>query len=70
MEAILASNPKLRHEDLVKRYDMVLHLVTAANGAEKYYTLENNAARSEGVELAIDIDDTLQERYSGARNHL
>ena len=31
------------------RYDLVLHLVTAANGAEKYYTLENNAARKENT---------------------
>jgi hypothetical protein len=30
-----------------KRYDFVLHLVTAANGAAKYYTLANNKARSE-----------------------
>ena len=43
----------LGFENLVRRYDLVLHLVTAANGAEKYYTLENNAARSESVELAI-----------------
>jgi hypothetical protein len=35
-----------------KRYKGVLHLVTAADGAEKYYTLENNQARVEGVELA------------------
>ena len=29
------------------RYDAVFHLVTAANGAEPFYTLDNNLARSE-----------------------
>jgi Tfp pilus assembly protein PilE len=39
-----------------KRYDVVLHLVTAADGAEKFYTLENNAARYEDVPTAIKVD--------------
>ena len=30
-----------------KRYDAVIHLVTAADGAEEFYTLENNQARYE-----------------------
>lgn len=30
-----------------KRYDLVLHLVTAAEGAEKFYTTKNNTARKE-----------------------
>ena len=30
------------------RYDCVLHLVTAADGAKPFYTLENNATRTEG----------------------
>ena len=29
-----------------KRYDRVLHLVTAAIGAEEFYTRSNNTARS------------------------
>jgi len=39
-----------------RRYDAVIHLVTAAIGAEQFYTTENNAARTEGVELARKID--------------
>ena len=42
-----------------KRYDMVLHLVTAADGAANYYTTENNQARYETVEEAVDIDGKL-----------
>lgn len=32
-----------------KRYDLVCFLSSAANGAEKFYTLSNNMARSEGL---------------------
>jgi len=43
-----------------KRYDAVIHLVTAADGAEKYYTLANNQARYEDVPTAISVDRQLQ----------
>lgn len=38
------------------RYDQVVHMMTAANGAEAFYQLDNNPARSEGLELARDLD--------------
>lgn len=38
------------------RYNQILHLVSAANGAEEFYTIEDHACRSEGVELARDLD--------------
>lgn len=50
------------------RYDLVLHLVTAANGAEEYYTLDNNAARSESKEEAIILDKKLQEAWMAHPN--
>lgn len=34
------------------RYDAVLHLVTAARGAEEFYTGVNNEARYESIEEA------------------
>lgn len=37
-------------------YDGVIHLVTAANGAEKYYTLSTNKARKETPEEARELD--------------
>lgn len=37
------------------RYDGILHLVTAACGAEQHYSLENNEVRSESVEEAKDV---------------
>jgi nicotinamide riboside kinase len=43
-------------EALQARYDLVIHLVTAADGAEKFYTLSNNTARTETIEEARDLD--------------
>lgn len=47
------------------RYNAVLHLVTAAIGAEKYYTLENNVARTESPEQAAEVDRKLQLAWVG-----
>ena len=46
-------------------YDAVFHLVTAAKGAEKYYTTENNTARKESLEEAAAIDDRLISAWTG-----
>ena len=51
--------------ELRDHYDAVFHLVTAAKGAEKYYTLANNAARYETVEEAIRVDDGLIASWTG-----
>jgi len=47
------------------RYDSVIHLVTAADGAEDFYTLENNTARHESVEQAIELDRRTQNAWIG-----
>ena len=52
------------------RYDMVLHMVTAANGAADKYTLANNQARSEGLQQAIDIDNRIKDAWNGHPNHM
>ena len=46
-------------------YDAVFHLVTAAKGAEKFYTTENNNARTETVEQAASLDDKLIAAWTG-----
>ncbi|XP_055316408.1 TRPL translocation defect protein 14 isoform X2 [Sitodiplosis mosellana] len=38
------------------RYNHIVHMVSAANGAEDFYSTEEHACRSEGVELARDLD--------------
>ncbi|MBR3742323.1 MAG: AAA family ATPase [Clostridia bacterium] len=47
------------------QYDAVFHLVTAAKGAERFYTLANNAARTETPEQAAALDDQLIAAWTG-----
>jgi len=56
-------------EDFLKRYDAVIHMVTAAEGAKESYTLENNQARMEAPEEAIDIDMKLRECWKSHPSH-
>lgn len=51
--------------ELRDSYDAVFHLVTAAKGAEKFYTTANNAARTETVEEAAELDDKLISAWTG-----
>lgn len=48
-----------------QRYNAVFHLVTAANGAEPFYTLDNNATRLESPEEARKLDLELQRAWNG-----
>lgn len=47
------------------RYDAVIHMVSAAIGAEEFYTLANNVARTEGLELAREIDNKILKAWTG-----
>ena len=51
--------------ELRDNYDAVFHLVTAAKGAEAFYTTANNAARTESVEQAAALDDRLISAWTG-----
>ena len=51
--------------ELMNRYNGVIHLVTAAKGAEKFYTLENNKARRENMEEARAIDQRIKNCWIG-----
>jgi CYTH domain-containing protein/predicted ATPase len=48
-----------------QRYDAVLHLVTAAAGAEAFYTTQNNAARTETAEQARALDARVAQAWVG-----
>jgi predicted ATPase len=47
------------------RYNGVIHLVTAADGAREYYCSENNVARIETPEEALLIDRHIQDSWLG-----
>ncbi len=51
--------------DLRDRYDAVFHLVTAAKGAEEFYTTENNEARIENIAQAISLDNKIISAWTG-----
>lgn len=46
-------------------YDAVFHLVSAAKGAQEFYTTANNSARTETIEQAAELDDKLIAAWCG-----
>ena len=53
-------------EQILNRYDAVFKLVTAANGAEEFYTLETNTVRKETSDEAVALDNLITEVW---KNH-
>ena len=60
---------KFRIHDLRDVFDSVIHLVTAAKGAEKFYTIENNSARRESINEARIADSKTMNAWIG-HSHL
>jgi predicted ATPase len=54
-----------RREEHYRRYDAVIHLVTAADGAPEAYQRWPDAHRSETLEEAIRLDRLLQHVWGG-----
>ena len=64
--AMAGTNPN----ELLERYDAVLHLVSAADGAEQYYTTATNATRyeqanEEGLRIARELDKKVIKAWTG-----
>lgn len=55
------SEVELRDE----RYDCVVHMRTAAAGAQAHYNTDGNEARREGPELARNLDERLLKAWTG-----
>lgn len=55
--------------NLMDNYDLVIHMNTAAKGAKEFYTLDNNKARSEDIDLAIKRDDACQKAWDFHHNY-
>lgn len=51
--------------ELRDNYGAIFHLVTAAKGAEEFYTLENNKARTETLDQARELDDKIISAWTG-----
>lgn len=63
--ASLLRDANLTETQARDRYDAVFHLVTAAKGAEKFYTSANNTARSETPAQAIELDEKTAKAWAG-----
>lgn len=63
--AALLAEEHLSTFDVRDSYDLVLHLVSAADGAEANYTRANNTARSESPELARELDRKTLDAWLG-----
>lgn len=53
-----------------RRYDAVFHMVTAAIGAEEFYTTANNSARRETIEEARQLDFKIINSCTEFKNNL
>ncbi len=54
----------LKHEDLLKEYDLVIHMITVAADMQNRYSNSNNKARFEDSQEAIDLDKRTSEAWS------
>ena len=62
---MLAAN-QLTEAQLAARYDLVVHLTTAADGAAAFYGRETNAARNETPEEARELDARIHANWTRA----
>ena len=63
--ASVLQNLGVNEVELRDSYDAVFHLVTAAKGAEEFYTTANNAARKESAAEAAAMDDKFIAAWTG-----
>lgn len=71
---IISSLGYTTHQLRDERYDAILHLVSAADGAEQFYTTSNNAQRLEkadekGLQIARMLDKKVIQAWTG-HSHL
>ena len=59
---------KLVKEDLYKRYDMVIHMVTVATEIKNKYNTSSNSARFEDAEEATRLDKRTSEAWKDHSN--
>mmetsp|Transcript_23655 Transcript_23655/g.75437 ORF Transcript_23655/g.75437 Transcript_23655/m.75437 type:complete len:324 (+) Transcript_23655:1-972(+) len=54
---------------VLERYDLILHLVTAANGAEKHFLQHGEAANDVSLQQARELDSKIHSSYQGHPHH-
>jgi len=64
MDDLGLTTPQIRDN----RYDAIIHLVSAADGAEKFYVTEDadgNIARYQTIDESKELDEQLRQAYMG-----
>lgn len=60
----------MKEESLTQRYDLVLHMTTAAKDSPEAYTLLNNGARYETAQIAVEVDQATFDSWKVHPNHI
>ncbi len=60
----------LTYDKLLNNYDGILHLETVAKRFPEFYTTENNIARMNDVNVAIERDNKLLDAYNSHSNRV
>lgn len=58
----------LTEEDILNRYDLVIHMITVASDMENRYSNSNNTARFEDSKEAIELDKRTSEAWKNHNN--
>lgn len=66
-DKLLEQNNVIESE-LIKEYDLVIHMITVANDLENRYSNSNNTARFEDAMEAIDLDKRTSDAWSSHSN--
>ncbi|OXA53150.1 hypothetical protein Fcan01_12175 [Folsomia candida] len=64
-EGILARNGWNEVDLRDARYNHIIHMVSAANGAEPFYSTDDHTCRTEGLSLAKDVDTKCAQAWVG-----
>ena len=64
----LLDDNNLKEEDLLKEYDLVIHMITVASDMENRYGKANNTARFEDASEAVDLDKRTSEAWKKHKN--
>lgn len=66
----IAAEFSLDEKSILRRYDQIIHLVSAANGAEKYYSADTNGERMENLQEARIIEERTRKAWSNHPNRV
>lgn len=64
----LLEENNVKEEEIIKEYDLVIHMITVASDMENRYSNSNNTARFEDVKEALDLDKRTSDAWKNHQN--